>query len=338
MLLVDVREDNERGGVVQERRLPFVGFEDEVILAPEAEVGVAEFLEPGSHNDRRIESTPHQSEREQGGGRALAVGAGDGERLVSAGQFADSLRIGIDREPPLPGLQKLGISGRNGIIVDNQAYLGLQIGLFMPYFDFYAVFLEILGNFTLRYIRAKNSPILGLEPLSEGTHTDTPDTDEIDAFFVDVVEHKLGSREQGLGYKNYLPDYLKNTPEGAKIPVLPPLDICFMIFSEDKKIKRGEEKMADFTVYFVETTNSDDGIEMSSVQKKEIPADDMKDAILTIGEILTSKGEKVFYVLRIENKDCIEDFFHRLPDQIKEVYKQFFHPEPEEAKSEASQP
>ncbi len=96
--------------------------------------------------------------------------------------------------------------------------------------------------------------------------------------------------------------------------------------------------MADFTVYFVETTNSDDGIEMSSVQKKEIPADDMKDAILTIGEILTSKGEKVFYVLRIENKDCIEDFFHRLPDQIKEVYKQFFHPEPEEAKSEASQP
>ena len=95
--------------------------------------------------------------------------------------------------------------------------------------------------------------------------------------------------------------------------------------------------MDKFAIYFVATEKESNGdIGISDVQKKEIMADDTEDAILMVGEILASTEEKVFYVLRIENKNGTQDFFHRLPQQIKSVYQEYFHRA--EIQREASQP
>lgn len=93
-----------------------------------------------------------------------------------------------------------------------------------------------------------------------------------------------------------------------------------------------------FTVYFVETASTENGIAISEVREKKIPASDLEDATIMAKETLTSRDGKVFYILRIQNGKDIEDFSHRLPDQIKEVHKKFFYPEPEETQSEAPQP
>lgn len=91
-----------------------------------------------------------------------------------------------------------------------------------------------------------------------------------------------------------------------------------------------------FTIYFVETTSTESGLNVSEVREKKIPASDIEDAIIMARKMLVSIDGKVFYILRMKDEKSTADFFHHLPQQIKEVYKQFFRNE--EAKSEASQP
>src|SRR5689334_4467626 len=99
MLAVDVRDDRDERGVVEEGMAELVRLEHEKAALTGPEIGsaslfMAEFFEIGAHDDRGIEAARNERERSERRRCAFPVRAGDRDRAVLLGEIAYRLGVG----------------------------------------------------------------------------------------------------------------------------------------------------------------------------------------------------------------------------------------------------
>ena len=83
VLAVEVGDDGEDGGELEEGAIGFVGFGDQILAAAEAGVG-AEGVDAASYDDGGVEAAPGEDGGDHGGGGGFAVHSGYGDAVFEA--------------------------------------------------------------------------------------------------------------------------------------------------------------------------------------------------------------------------------------------------------------
>ena len=115
---VDVGDDRDGRGQLEERAVALVGLGDEEI--PGAEAGVrAQRVDLTADDDRRVEAGLAQHSRHERCGRRLSVGPGDRHAVLHAHQLGEHLRTGDDGDLMSPRTGDLWIAGLDGAREDH---------------------------------------------------------------------------------------------------------------------------------------------------------------------------------------------------------------------------
>ena len=113
VLGVDVGQDGDEGGEVEERPVALVGLGDEEIAGPEAGVG-PEGVQPAADDDRRIEPGLVEEDGDHRRRRRLAVRAGHGDAHLHPHELGEHLGPGDDRDLEPPGFDDLEVVVADG--------------------------------------------------------------------------------------------------------------------------------------------------------------------------------------------------------------------------------
>jgi hypothetical protein len=173
--------------------LILAAFDDEMRSAagPSATVDFAKF---GTDHDRWIESGVCERETDHGGGRALAVRAGDRQAGFALHQSAEHLCVRTLRNPPPCSRQAFGVISGNSRTVDEQAGLFGYEGAFVARVNPQAASRE-LGNCSgsRAGIGTGDGPTRSGEQFGESLHTCAADSHEVNGVRL-RRRHRKGER------------------------------------------------------------------------------------------------------------------------------------------------
>ena len=96
MFGIDIGDDGDVGGQLQERAVALVGLDHHPVARAEPRIG-AIGVDDAAVDDGRIEARGVEQRRDQRGRRRLAVGAGDRDALLEPHQFGEHLGAPHDR-------------------------------------------------------------------------------------------------------------------------------------------------------------------------------------------------------------------------------------------------
>src|SRR5665647_1649840 len=195
VLLVDVRQDGDEGGEVEERAVALVGLGDDEV--PGSELGVGpDRVQAAADDDRRVEAAGLEDERGHGRRRRLAMGAGHGNAVLHPHELGQHLGPGDDRDQALPGLDDFDVVLADGRRDDD------DVGV-----------LEVLGPVADGDLRAEaHEPACGVvlleigagnlvaeveQDLGDAVHAGPADADHVDV--VELAVAFLGQAGISLG-------------------------------------------------------------------------------------------------------------------------------------------
>ena len=102
MLWIDIGDDADLGGELQEGAVGFVGLDHHPLAFANARVG-SPVIDDAAGNHRWVEPAAFQQAGDQRGGRRLAVGAGDGDGGARPHQLGQHLGAADDGDAALLG-------------------------------------------------------------------------------------------------------------------------------------------------------------------------------------------------------------------------------------------
>lgn len=185
---VEVGDDGEDGGELEEGAVAFVGFGDEVVGGTGAGVG-AEEVDATADDDGGVEVAGGEDGGDHACGRCLSVHAGDGDAVLEAHELGEHFGAGDDGNFAEVGFDDLGVVRRDGGGGDDDVG-GAGVFGAMALEDDGAEGFEAVGDGGAAEVGAGDGVAEGEEDFRDAAHADAADADEVDA---------LHGGEQGLG-------------------------------------------------------------------------------------------------------------------------------------------
>ena len=118
MIGIDIGDDRDSGRQAQERAVAFIGFHDHPFAGAKPRIG-AVGVDDAAIDDGRIEAARIQQRRDQGRGRRLAVGAGDGDADLQMHDLGQHLGTAHQRQHWRARRIEFGIAGFDGRGIDD---------------------------------------------------------------------------------------------------------------------------------------------------------------------------------------------------------------------------
>ena len=186
MIHLDIQHRGDRGIEIEEGIHILAGFKDEVFAAADA-VRAVDGGQLRPRNDRWVGARRKEDLGGHGGGRALAVHAGEPDAMrVAAHQIAEVIGARNDRQPLGARADKLGRIVAHGDGVD-QCVIAVEMRRIVPAEDLDALLCQPLGQRRERAIRAADAKALRFCDMRQRRHGDAADAEKIDRLF--AVQH-----------------------------------------------------------------------------------------------------------------------------------------------------
>ena len=178
MLGVDIGDDGHVGRQFQKGAVRFVGLHHHPVACAHARIG-AIGVDDAAIDDGRIETARVEKRRHHRGGRGLAMGATDGDRLAKTHQLGQHLGAPHDRQETLARGGKLGIAALDRGRDDND-FRRAEIGRVMTDGDIDALFPQP-GDIGILGLIGPLDRIAEIdEHFGDAAHPDAADTNEMD--------------------------------------------------------------------------------------------------------------------------------------------------------------
>jgi hypothetical protein len=178
VIAVDRGDHGDDRRQAQEAAVELVRLGDEVVAAAEARAG-AEQAQAAADDHSRIEARVGQHRPDQGGGRGLAVGAGDGDAVLEPHQLAEHLGAADHGDAAAARLAHLGVLRRDRRGDHHQLDAFEVVGR-VPLEDHGAQLLEPLGGLAEHLIGAAHLEVVLEQDLGDAAHAGAADADEVD--------------------------------------------------------------------------------------------------------------------------------------------------------------
>ena len=178
VLGIDVGDDGDVGGQLEERAVAFVGLDHHPVASAKPRVGPVG-VDDAAVDHGRIKPGGVEQRRHQRRRRGLAVRAGHRHALLEPHQLGQHLGAPDDGNAPRPRLDDLGIvalhRGRND---DHRG--GAEVGLVMADKDGRALLAQALDVGVVAQVRALNLMTKVEKHLGDARHANAADADEVD--------------------------------------------------------------------------------------------------------------------------------------------------------------
>ena len=178
VLGIDVGDDGDVGGELQERAVALVGLDHHPVAGPEPRVG-AIGVDDAAVDHRRIKPGGVEQRRHQRSRRGLAMRAGHGHALFQPHQLGQHLGPANDGNAPRPRLDHFGIIALHGGRNDDHRRAA-EIGLVMADEDGRALLAQALDVGVVAQVRALNLMAKVEKHLGDARHANAADADEVD--------------------------------------------------------------------------------------------------------------------------------------------------------------
>ena len=192
VLGIDVGDDGDVGGELEERAVAFVGLDHHPVAGAEPRVGSVG-VDDAAVDHRRIKPGRVEQRRHQRSRRRLAVRAGDRHALLEPHQLGQHFRPADDGDAPRPRLDDFGIVPlhRGG---DDDDRGGVDVRFGMADEDGRALLAQALDVGVVAEVGALNLMAEVEQHLGDARHADAADADEMDG--ADLVRQFHGSNPQ----------------------------------------------------------------------------------------------------------------------------------------------
>ena len=178
VLGIDVGDDRDVGGQLQERAVALVGFDHHPVAGAEPGVG-AIGVDDAAVDDGRVEPGRLEQRRHERGGRRLAVRAGDRDALLEPHQLGEHFGAANDRNAPRARRDELRIVALDG--GGNDDHRGrAEIRRVVADEHRRALLAQALDVGVVAQVRALHLVAEIDEHLGDARHADAADADEVD--------------------------------------------------------------------------------------------------------------------------------------------------------------
>ena len=194
MVRVDIEDDGEGRIVIEDIRLKFTRFGDEVFATADKHIA-ANFVEIPADENGGIGVGVDENFRNHAGRRALAVRAGDGDGVyVIAHERAEENAAAHDGHTRFSCGDEFFIVVRDGVGVDDEiGILNIVTALADDQVD--AALAEHLGMFVLLAIRTGHEIVLRIEQRRNSRHGHSADADKVNVRVAFLIHFKCKQRD-----------------------------------------------------------------------------------------------------------------------------------------------
>ena len=178
VLGIDVGDDRDVGGQLQERAVALVGFDHHPVAGPEPGVRAIS-VDDAAVDDGRVETGRLEQRRHERGRRRLAVRAGDRDALLEPHELGEHFGAANDRNAPRARRDELGIVALHG--GGNDDHRGrAEIRRVVADEHRRALLAQALDIGVVAQVRALNLAAKIDEHFRDARHADAADADEVD--------------------------------------------------------------------------------------------------------------------------------------------------------------